>query len=153
SLAGIVVPGIYRHASAYIGLVVFVLALIGTAACWTQRAVRVLAGIAIGGVLLSLSGFSFVHGLAYAVVPMVEKARNPSMAIVLFHFGAAILAAFGADAVAAREEAAQPWMRRAAVALAILAAYLTLILLGLTAAGNQKLTEYDRAMIVPGIAL
>ena len=153
SMAGIVVPGILRHASPYMGVVVFVLSLIGAAARWSAREVRALAAIALGGPMLALAQFSVFHGLAYALVPMVEKARNPSMAILLFHFGAAMLAAFGADAVMARDERAKPWMRRAAIALAVFAAYLLLVLLGLTAAGSQKLNEYDRAMLVPALAL
>ncbi|MGH9591515.1 MAG: hypothetical protein ACRD5L_00380, partial [Bryobacteraceae bacterium] len=37
------------------------------------------------------------HGVAYALVPLVEKARSPGMATFLFDFAASVLAAFGAE--------------------------------------------------------
>jgi hypothetical protein len=43
---------------------------------------------------------------------MVEKARNPSMAIFIFHFGVVVLSAFGLDALTDSVALPGPWPRR-----------------------------------------
>jgi hypothetical protein len=58
----------------------------------------------------------------YALVPLVEKARTPSMAIFLFHLGVCLLAAIGFDSLFAR--GGSPWPRRAAAVLLIWAGLL-----------------------------
>ena len=59
--------------------------------------VKLFAAIAIGGIVYSLGHNSVFHGVLYSLVPMVEKARVPSMATIIWGVGAAVLAAFGAD--------------------------------------------------------
>lgn len=97
SLLGIVVPGLYRNSDPYVGLAALTLALFGVIAAWRERMARLFAAIALGGLLFSLGHNSVFHGILYAVVPMVEKARNPSMASFIFHFGLCVLIAFGID--------------------------------------------------------
>jgi len=41
------------------------------------------------------------HGMFYALAPLVEKARVPAAATVLFAVGVAVLAAFWVDAIRA----------------------------------------------------
>jgi hypothetical protein len=98
SVLGIVIPGIFRHTDPFIGLVVVCLALIGTMARWERPAVRIFLGLAVWGLFFSLGSAFFLHGVLYAVLPALEKARNPSMGIAVFHLGAIGLAAFGLDA-------------------------------------------------------
>jgi Bacterial membrane protein YfhO len=97
SLLGIVLPGLHRHANPFMGFTAVILALLAIRLAWQERMVRFFATIALGGILLSLGGNSILHGLAYALVPMVEKARSPSMAILIFNFGLAVLTAYGID--------------------------------------------------------
>lgn len=98
SLLGTIVPGIFRHADPYIGLVLLSMALAATLTMGrTEWPVRVLAAIALGGLLYSLAQFGSLEAALYALVPVVEKARNPSMAIFMFHFGVAVLSAYGID--------------------------------------------------------
>ena len=75
----------------------FLLALLALALCWKHPAVKLFAAIAIGGIVYSLGHNSVFQGFLYALVPMVEKARVPSMAVIIFDIGAAVLAAFGVD--------------------------------------------------------
>ena len=98
SVSGIVLPGISLHANPHVGLVAVMLAL---AALWYRRReahVRWFAFVALGGLLLALGKDFPLYWLIYRFVPMVEKAREPAMAIVLAQAGIAVLAALGADA-------------------------------------------------------
>jgi hypothetical protein len=79
------------------GLAGLTLALLGIAASWEDHVVRLFGAIAVGGLVFSLGYNSVFHGVIYALVPMVEKARSPSMAIVIFNFGLSVLIAYGVD--------------------------------------------------------
>ncbi len=50
------------------------------------------------GIVLCIGQFSILHGLLYAVLTGMDKARNVSFAIFIFQFPAAMLACFGLDA-------------------------------------------------------
>ena len=97
SLLGIVIPGFFRHTDPFTGLAALTLALVGIAASWEDRMTRLFGAIALGGLLFSLAHNSVFHGVLYALIPMVEKARNPSAAIFIFHFGLCVLIAYGVD--------------------------------------------------------
>ena len=126
TLLGIVVPGIFRNTDPFAGLVAFTLALLGVIASWEDRIVRLFAGIALGGLLFSLGPNSLFHGIAYALVPMVEKARSPSMAVFIFNFGLCVLIAYGIDSYATLDKA---WVRRAAASLWVFAGGVALLFL------------------------
>jgi hypothetical protein len=100
SLLGLLLPG--ANAEVFVGLAIFTLASIGLVLAFATPEVRLLGAIALGGLLLALGGFSVFHGAAYLAVPMVEKARTPSMAVVLVQFAIAILAVYGLDALRTR---------------------------------------------------
>ena len=97
SILGIIVPGITRNANPFLGLGLVSMAFLAVTAAWKVKAVRFFAILAIGGLIFSLAGFGFFHGILYALLPMVDKARNPSMAIFIFHFGIVVLSAYGID--------------------------------------------------------
>ncbi len=67
---------IFGKYDVYIGLVALTLALFGVIASWENRVTRLLAGIAVGGLLL---------------------ARSTPVAIFMFHFGLSVLIAYGID--------------------------------------------------------
>jgi hypothetical protein len=97
SVAGIVVPGISLHANPHVGSAAVLLAL---AVLWRRRSdarVRWLGFVALGGLLLALGKDFPLYWLIYRFVPMVEKAREPAMAIALCQVGIAALAALGAS--------------------------------------------------------
>ena len=54
-------------------------------------------GLALIFFALALGNNSIVHGLAYCLIPWLDKARTTSRAIYMLHFAVAVLAAFGAD--------------------------------------------------------
>jgi hypothetical protein len=83
----------------FCGVVALTFGVLGAILAWRERQVRWLATIALCGILFALGGNSVFHGMFYALAPMVEKARVPEAATVLFAVGVATLAAFGLDGI------------------------------------------------------
>jgi Bacterial membrane protein YfhO len=148
-ILGIFIPGIAGGsapgADPYVGIVAFGLALLGTILTWRDRQVRCLAALSLGGILFSLGPNSLLHGVLYALVPLVEKARMPGAGTVVFSVGLAPLAAFGVDAL--RVPASSEWSRRFGWALGGIAGVLALLSLILYAAKIPSGLGDDRIMM------
>ena len=86
--------------SPYFGVLPFGLMLYGISRGEPRYYVRFFSLLLIGAFVYSLGSFSLLHGLGYALVPFLEKARVPSRGLYLFHFAAALLAGFGAHGLA-----------------------------------------------------
>lgn len=127
SLIGIVVAGVGVNTTAFVGVGAFALAW----TAWRQRIY--FAVLATGSILYSLAHFGAIGGLLYSLVPMVEKARSPSMAVILFGLGAAPLVAAGLDRLGESHPAA---LRRVLViaAAAVFALFAARVILGGTGA-------------------
>ncbi len=93
SIFGIVFPGMHVHASPFAGIAGTVLAILGL------RRRPYFAALAAGGLLYALAGFGVLEGLFYSLVPMVEKARSPAMAVVVFSLALGPLVAAGIDSL------------------------------------------------------
>ena len=124
SILGLIFPGWYRYNSAFVGVTGLALALIGMAARWRWLPVRVFTFVGLGGILFSLSSYNVLHGILWAVLPLVDKARTPAMAVVVFNCAAAALAAWGVDSLL--DSDSQIHLRRALRALGVL----TVVLFG-----------------------
>ena len=97
-LLGFVIPGYQRNAMpSYTGLVVVVLAVLGALTFWNQREIRMLVLLAVLAVLYALGPVSLLHGLVYALVPSVDKARSASDAVALADVALVLLAAYALD--------------------------------------------------------
>jgi hypothetical protein len=121
-LLGIVIPAGFPNATPYMGVTAIVLSALGLAAGWQALGARVAAGFTILGLALALGGYSVFHGLAYALIPLLEKARNPSMAILIFHLGIALLAGYGISYLCFTEKT--HWLRRTGWVLVGFSAFL-----------------------------
>ena len=127
-LLATVLPGqrAYADATSYMGFTAFALAVLGLAACWRERHVRVLAVVGLLAGLYAMGAFTPLHGPLYALVPPLAKARIPMRAIHLWNFAIALLAAFGLDALLRGGGAAWPrrlaWILGAACAFTLGAA-------------------------------
>ncbi len=98
SLLGIVFPGLSRSFPPFVGVVAFTLALMGLVGSWRKDGrLRWLGALGLLSLLVSLGPNSLLHGVMYAWAPLVEKARSPGMAIAVFGFACAALAAGGVD--------------------------------------------------------
>jgi hypothetical protein len=102
SVTGVVVPGVSTVSESFVGFIALGLAIAGVIWGWRDARVRVLAFVAIGGFLYAFGSYSLLEGVFYGLVPLVEKARTPGAAIILFGFATSVLAAFGADALPRR---------------------------------------------------
>lgn len=149
SVLGMIFPGIYRHAAPFVGVTALAAALLGLGLCWKQSAVRLFSTLAAGGLLVSLGKNSVLHGVLYGVVPLFEKARNPSMAIFIFHLGLVVLIAYGIDACLS--ERTSQHLRRAMMFLVSLGVFVFAMLVVLVHMG--KWPGDDRAAVTALAAL
>ena len=81
----------------YIGVFPFFLAITATWKSWSNLWVRYLTGLTVLAFVYSLSEFSPLHGMLYAIVPYLWMVRTASRFIYLATFALSILAAFGLD--------------------------------------------------------
>jgi hypothetical protein len=122
SILGLIFAGWYGYTSAFVGVTGLALAVIGVAARWRWLAVRVFTFVGLGGILFSLAHYNVLHGILWAVLPLVDKARTPAMAVVVFNCAAAALAAWGVDSLL--DPDSQIHLRRAIRALGVLSVLL-----------------------------
>jgi hypothetical protein len=97
NLLGVIFPNMHAQFDPFVGVVALTLALIAVACCWRDGRVRLMTAVGAGGMLYALGQNSVFQGFLYAVIPTFDKARTPAVAVVIFEFGAAVLAAFGLD--------------------------------------------------------
>jgi len=135
-ILGTFLAGFQRHANPFLGWTALSLVVLGIAAGWQRPVVRILALTGLGGLVFAFGANSMVHGVLYSVLPVVDKARNPAMAIFLVHLAAAPLVAFGLDAL--RENWSLVWTRRFLIGGAGAGAFLLLVLLALVQTGNAR---------------
>ncbi|MEO8129392.1 MAG: hypothetical protein ABI822_19975, partial [Bryobacteraceae bacterium] len=138
TLLGILFPGMHLHTDPYMGVLAISLALLAIACCFHRPMVRLFGAIAVGGLLFTLGDGTLLNGLFYAIVPMVDKARSPSMAVFIFNFGISILTAYGIDSL--RDKHSEIWARRIAIGLGVLWAFVFGIVLVCALVG-KPLTE------------
>jgi len=147
NLLGVVFPNMHAQFDPFIGVVALTLALIGVAGCWRDGRVRLLAGVGLGGLLYALGQHSVFQGFLYAVIPTLDKARSPSVAVVIFEFGAAALVAFGFDRL--RDDRASPQPKWAAWAAVGFGAFVVALYQSLTF-GNNMTFPGDGGMVIAG---
>ncbi len=89
--------GIY--ADPFVGVVALSLIAIAVWCAFQRREVRLFVVLGVCALLYSMPKNDVLYGFFYALVPMVEKAREPVMAFSIFHLCAAVLTAIGASVV------------------------------------------------------
>ena len=83
----------------YIGVFPFFLAIIAVWRCWSNLWIRYFAGLAVLAFAYSLGNFSPLHGVLYAITPLLWLTRSADRFVYLVSFALAVLAAFGLDAL------------------------------------------------------
>lgn len=83
----------------YMGVLPLMLSLFGVWRGWGNMWVRYFTGLAVATFFYTLGPYSFLHGLAYAVVPFLWIVRNAGRFLYLTHFAVALLAGFGAQSL------------------------------------------------------
>jgi hypothetical protein len=143
---GIFLPNLDSNFGFYIGIVAFTLGIAGALLAWRERQVRWLAAIGLGGLFFALGPNSVFHGMIYSLVPLVDKARVPGAASLLFVLGVAPLAAYAADLIPQPEN--RECLRYAGQWLVIAAAIIGVAAFVIFAAKIQS----DGRLIAPAIA-
>ncbi|HWP84986.1 MAG TPA: YfhO family protein [Terriglobia bacterium] len=90
--------------STYIGVLPFLLAILGAWQYGRRSLVKYLGGLGVLALVYSLGPYSLLHGVLY-VLPLLDKLREPGRFIYLTHFAIAILAGYGAQGLLEPEAA------------------------------------------------
>lgn len=110
SLLSIVLPGAESHTSLFLGATALGLAIWAWIHHRERMEVRCLLGIGVFAVLYSMGRWGGIEPLLYSLLPMVEKARSPSMAAALFTLSFAVLAALGLELLRSTQRPA--WLEK-----------------------------------------
>lgn len=148
TLLGTVIPTMHSYVDPFIGAVALALGILGIALGWEDSRVRWLALLALGGFFFALGGNSLLHGVLYSVLPMVEKARVPGAALLIFNVAISALAAYGIDHL--NETRAAIWSRRASWVAGLFAAILFMASL-LFSATHVSVFITDDRLVMTGL--
>ncbi len=151
NLLGILIPGFFYGTDPFLGPVAFSMALLAVALAWRRRETRLLTAVALGGLLFSLGPHNVFHGLIYALIPNVDKARSGSMAVFIFGFGASMLAAIGLHHLLERAESV--WLRRLALGAVSFAVFIYAVRFALVLAKDFPGSIEDRSLVIALTAL
>lgn len=140
----ILLPGFSRAATTgFLGITAITLATLAVLRWFTtDLRIRILVALAAGSLLFAIGGESLVHGLLYALGPLVEKARSPNMAIVVFDLAAALLAAYGFDALLADPRPASDrlaWILASVAAVILVPVWAKMIFTGRDSLGDDRI--------------
>jgi hypothetical protein len=128
----LIIPQTGAMSNPFVGITALSLALLGLVLGWRVAQVRWFAILALLAALFSIGPSGAIHPILYTLVPMVEKARVPAAATIVFALGLAPLVAFGVDSFGIT--AARLWTRRLGRVLFGMAAVLATITLVVTIA-------------------
>ena len=139
-----------RLVSDYLGMGVVLLAFVGS--LLSRRLLRFFfTGLFLLGVLVACGGYSPVFRLLFEIVPGMNRFRCPATVMFLLSFSAAILAAFGLEAlggkVSAQEQDKIPWRKKITnrfLILSVLFLLTTIFLHQYYGRIHGKYLEYER---------
>jgi len=151
SLLGTVFPDLKTDADPFVGVAALALALLAVGVWWRDSRVRLLAAVALGGLLYSMGHYSVFQGFLYAALPDLDKARVVSAAVVVFEFGVAVLASFGLDRLHSAEPS--PWPRRVLWAALGFGLFTLAVFQAIFFANKWTFTGPASVMLVPFFAL
>lgn len=95
----LIVPGSDAIVNPMVGIVPLALAAASVLSRPRRRDTGLFAGMTLAAFLFSLPRLNPLHGLLYAIVPGLEKARAPIMAMAVADVALAVLVAFGVNAI------------------------------------------------------
>jgi hypothetical protein len=95
----LIVPGSQAIVNPLVGIVPLALAAAAVLSLPRRRDTGLFVGTAMAALLFSLVRLNPLHGVLYAIVPELEKARAPIMAMAVADVALAALVAFGTQAI------------------------------------------------------
>ena len=119
-LLHIVTPGgDINYSDPFVGVVGLSLAAIAVWSGFRRREVRLFLFLALASLLYAMAGSNVLYGVMYALLPLVEKARETIVVLFLFQFALAALAAIGLETlVSAPDQARERRVAKTLVGLA-----------------------------------
>jgi hypothetical protein len=111
----------YGDVRPFLGAAAVFLAVLGGVLLWRERQDRWVAVLALVSAVYALGAVSPLHGVMYSIVPVLGKARLPVRALLLYNLAAAVLAAFGLEALIKKRS--EKWIRRIAIAAGLWGAF------------------------------
>jgi hypothetical protein len=125
-LLHIVTPGgDINYSDPFVGVVGLSLATIAVWGGFRRKEVRLFVFLALACLLYAMAGSDVLYGPFYALLPLVEKTREPIVVLFLFQFAVAALAAMGAETLLSAPDA--PRERRVAKTLLWLASAIAVV--------------------------
>ncbi|MCC6537691.1 MAG: YfhO family protein [Bryobacterales bacterium] len=154
NLIGVAIPGLDPNMSFYEGVTALLLGAFGVLAGWrSRRPVRIAVCLLVGALIFAMGGHTVFHGMVYALLPVVEKARAPLMATVISHLCLALLAAHGLDALRQGEGIEERYGRRAVWVLGLFGAVVLLAFWTLYIAQGNAWKHDNRGSVAGMVAL
>lgn len=99
-----IIGGRGSWADPFVGIAALSLAAIAIWSGIGRKEVRLFIVLGIGALLYAMAGSDALYGPLYAVLPLVEKTREPIVAVFLFQFAVAALAAMGAEVLLSQSD-------------------------------------------------
>jgi hypothetical protein len=96
-LLHVVWPGLPNAGDPFVGVLALSLAALAIWGAFRRVEVRAFVLVAVAALLYAMPKSNVLYGWLYSFVPMVEKAREPMMAVSMCQFAIAVLAGFGFD--------------------------------------------------------
>ncbi len=111
ALLSILLPGAESHTSLFLGATALLLAIYALKQFWDRAEVRFFLWLGVAALLYNFGRSGGLEPILYSLLPMIEKARSPSMAAAMFTLPFAVLAALGLDRL--RGSSVPAWIPRA----------------------------------------
>jgi Bacterial membrane protein YfhO len=96
----------------YFGIMPLLLTVVGVRANWSRRWVKYFTVLGVAAFVYTIGEYSFLHGLAYALIPFLDKLWEAGRFIYLTHFAMALLAGFGMQSLLVDNPAAAAFYQR-----------------------------------------
>jgi Bacterial membrane protein YfhO len=87
------------YSDPFVGIVALSLAAVALRRGFRRQEVRLFTVLAVAALLYAMARSDALYGLLYALLPFIEKTREPIVALFLFDLAVAALAAIGAEIV------------------------------------------------------
>lgn len=111
-----VLPGFAGISNPIVGVVAISVIALAILLTFDMLFTRLFTVLAAAALLFAMARHNIFHGLFYALIPFLDKARSPIMALSVVHFSLTALVGFGVDSFF--RQRASPWTIRIAKYLA-----------------------------------
>ena len=153
SVLGLILPDFDTGVRPYVGVAGLMLAMMAIVLAWTDRTVRILCVIGICSLVFALGGSGLFQGIAYAVIPGVDKARSPVFTVTIMQLAIAVLASVGIDVLRDPLTRLGQSYRRIVLSCTAAGGFLLLLVTGVALNDAAKGQSHERLAMAAFLAL